>query len=124
MDLSGAQLNSAAISAYNAQLQTAAQQNQQSRPEIAATPDRQPNRQPDREVTLSREGRDLAAREEADVPPAEPARAAPVASVEPAPIAEQPRPVEAAAAPQSPSLSSTSYSARIAAESYYSVANF
>lgn len=128
MDISGAQLNSAAISAYNAQLQTASQQTPQSRPETSPAPAAE--RQQDREVTLSQEGRELAARQENIEAESQPAPASPTAE---APVAAAP-PVQETAAPeparepeppaQTGQLSTTSFSARVAAESYYSVSNF
>jgi len=135
MDISGAQLTSAAISAFNAQLQVASQQTQQ-----AATP---APAQPSTEVTLSRDSLESASHNggvaSAQNPPNNPAVTAPGSSNQTTPEARSSqdgtteggavstREVEsrrqANQAAQSQTTTST-YTASVAAQSYYSVSNF
>ena len=129
MDISGAQLNSAAISAYNAQLQTGTQQNQQSRP--AEPPAATPSQPAKAEVTLSREGRERATQPEQPAPQPVVTSAPSVQSSSEAQPAQEERAAAQAReaqvrqqATRADQLSTTSYTARIAAQSYYSVSNF
>jgi len=125
MDISGAQLNAAAISAVNAQLQVASQQTQQ-----AETP---APVQPSTEVTLSRDALESASQNRdsaaAQNPPDNPPVTEPVSSNQTTPevVAEPAREAEsrqqANQAAQSQTTTST-HTANVAAQSYYSVSNF
>jgi hypothetical protein len=132
MDISGAQLNSAAISAYNTQLQEAPRQDRQ---QEAAPAGQQSS---SAEVSLSSDARNRA-EQDTQSPPVQP----PSGSQDNTPTeqalarqdvdrpqeqtpedrASQAREAEANRQ-QSPEASSSSYSARLAVQNYSSVANF
>ncbi|MCX7628574.1 MAG: hypothetical protein N2Z69_09245 [Methylophilaceae bacterium] len=129
MDISGAQLNSAVISAYNnAQLQVAMQQNRQ-----AAPPVPQP-RATATEVSLSRDGREQAARgdqataRDVQAAPARPAEASMSDTTRQSVVSRSAEgrsvpPREASPPPVQVQPQGASYTARVASQSYFSVSN-
>lgn len=123
MDISGAQLNSVAISAYNAQLQTAIEQNRQAQPQVNQPRSLAP------EVSLSRQGREQSARESGQARDVS-LSPTPSASPQPTPApqdtsAEGRRETPRTPAPQPQSTETASrYTVRVALQSYFSVSNF
>lgn len=123
MDISGVQLNSAAISAYNAQLQTATEQYRQAQPQVSQPRPLAP------EVSLSRQGREQSARESEQARDVSP-------SPTPAPPPQPPQVTQDTSAagrreiprtppPQpQPTDTASRYSVRVALQSYFSVSNF
>jgi hypothetical protein len=128
MDISGAQLNSAAISAYNSQLQASSQQNRQTE----TLPPAQPSNQ---EVSLSSEARNRATQDALTTPA--PVATPPERQVAPTSEAQsgENKPAERSAdqaqktetrqqASQVAQTDTGTYAARQAVQSYFSISNF